>query len=463
METILKEANRLAASGHLEEAGLFLERKAAEHPDSPELLAHLAYLHYSRGRWSRARETYARYLQWREPDAGICQILADIDVRHREFSSARRWLRQARARGRRRGEKRYRIWSTYLHQFYFNAVRFAQHSFQSSGIRGRVVFSIKRRLTWFAVHLVRGVERCFPRWTCPEKGESDFQLSDFLQFLWHNDSHFVRESLALHKIREVILASRRVPYANPHATLLDIGTGWNPLPVYWATRGARIVVLDGSTYAFPHLKEIEQKAVPVSESNACACLAGDARFLPFASNSFDAVTALCVIEHIPGTGDIEGMREMHRVLRPGGIAVVTVETSPRYEENWLEVPYPIGYQTGQEGPPSPGQTWNEVFCRNYSPEPVKKRLQESAAWRVVDSGFYDDRGFPIRRWLDPARVSPLAFLLRPWQPLLSLLFYRPANAVHLTPSSIGYLVLQKTSNNETSSQTAGMETGIGKI
>jgi SAM-dependent methyltransferase len=45
--------------------------------------------------------------------------------------------------------------------------------------------------------------------------------------------------------------------------------------------------------------------------------------LPFADESFDLVTSFDVLVQIPGRGaDQQAMREMHRVLRPGGIAFV---------------------------------------------------------------------------------------------------------------------------------------------
>ena len=49
---------------------------------------------------------------------------------------------------------------------------------------------------------------------------------------------------------------------------------------------------------------------------------GDALAMPFDDNSFDRVIAAEIMEHIPH--DTAAMAEMYRVLRPGGIAVVTV-------------------------------------------------------------------------------------------------------------------------------------------
>jgi SAM-dependent methyltransferase len=61
----------------------------------------------------------------------------------------------------------------------------------------------------------------------------------------------------------------------------------------------------------------------------------DATRLPFANNTFNMVIGNHIMEHIPN--DVLAMREIHRVLQPGGIAVLQVpfsETIP----NTLEEP-----------------------------------------------------------------------------------------------------------------------------
>jgi len=56
---------------------------------------------------------------------------------------------------------------------------------------------------------------------------------------------------------------------------------------------------------------------------------GNLTLLPFRSGSFDVVTALDVIEHVPDDG--KALAEISRVLRPGGILVATV---PAYQFLW---------------------------------------------------------------------------------------------------------------------------------
>lgn len=60
----------------------------------------------------------------------------------------------------------------------------------------------------------------------------------------------------------------------------------------------------------------------------------DATRLPFAEATFDAVIALSVLEHIP---DIErAIAELHRVLKPGGHLLLTIDCAPE------PVPYSHG-------------------------------------------------------------------------------------------------------------------------
>ena len=48
--------------------------------------------------------------------------------------------------------------------------------------------------------------------------------------------------------------------------------------------------------------------------------------LPFEDSSFDFATSLDVIEHLDD--DVAGLRELRRVVRPGGSVVVTVPAYP---------------------------------------------------------------------------------------------------------------------------------------
>ncbi len=61
----------------------------------------------------------------------------------------------------------------------------------------------------------------------------------------------------------------------------------------------------------------------------------DATALTFRADSFDAILSLSVIEHIPDDGDMAALKEMWRVLRPGGRLILTVPFLPKYWDEYF--------------------------------------------------------------------------------------------------------------------------------
>lgn len=77
---------------------------------------------------------------------------------------------------------------------------------------------------------------------------------------------------------------------------------------------------------FPEAKffgvDVSTQAVKYTKARGHHAKVADALHLPFAPNSFDAVLLLDVIEHIKK--DVAVIKEAKRVLKPGGIIVITV-------------------------------------------------------------------------------------------------------------------------------------------
>jgi SAM-dependent methyltransferase len=111
----------------------------------------------------------------------------------------------------------------------------------------------------------------------------------------------------------------------PGDLLLDVGCGFGRHAYEAARRGARVVALD---YAETELKEVRNTfgamadAGEVEETSLAGTVQGDAAHVPFADGTFDRVIASEVLEHLPD--DQMALRELCRVLRPGGVLAVTV-------------------------------------------------------------------------------------------------------------------------------------------
>lgn len=60
----------------------------------------------------------------------------------------------------------------------------------------------------------------------------------------------------------------------------------------------------------------------------------DGRDLTFDDNYFDLVYSISVLEHIPNDGDVKCIKQIARVLRPGGFCFLTVPFDIKYSETY---------------------------------------------------------------------------------------------------------------------------------
>ncbi|WP_238421405.1 class I SAM-dependent methyltransferase [Gordonia sp. 'Campus'] len=114
----------------------------------------------------------------------------------------------------------------------------------------------------------------------------------------------------------------------PGTKAIDIGAGQGRHSFEMFRRGAEVIAFDMSESDMSDVGEMFDAMMAeghVPASAKARAEVGDALRLPYADNSFDVVLMSEILEHIPT--DEGAISEMARVLKPGGVAAVTV---PRY-------------------------------------------------------------------------------------------------------------------------------------
>jgi ubiquinone/menaquinone biosynthesis C-methylase UbiE len=107
----------------------------------------------------------------------------------------------------------------------------------------------------------------------------------------------------------------------PGAELLDVACGHGRIAHRLAERGARVTGLDADPFFLATAREAGSGADFVE---------GDMRSLPFSDASFDAALLwFTSFGYFDDDGNRAVLRELRRVLRPGGRAAVDVQNLPR--------------------------------------------------------------------------------------------------------------------------------------
>jgi ubiquinone/menaquinone biosynthesis C-methylase UbiE len=137
------------------------------------------------------------------------------------------------------------------------------------------------------------------------------------------EAHFFRQR------RDAVLAllAQRVPQDRP---VLDLGCGAGPVLAALRAAGWSCTGLDGAPDMLGQARERLAAAGLSSEDLHL----GDCRATPFEANRFDAVLCLGVISYVEDYRPV--LREIHRVLRPGGLAVVSCRNAanPVLSDPW---------------------------------------------------------------------------------------------------------------------------------
>jgi len=175
---------------------------------------------------------------------------------------------------------------------------------------------------------------CVELWT---KDVADY-LPHFDRKAVEWDASYEARTTRGHWQRARLEAAVRLVGEGPGA-LLEIGVGSGRLLARLAERGWEVTGID----AAPRMLELARARVPSGRLEVAR-----AEELPFEDASFDAVVAVGVLEY----GDLEAsLRELARVLRPGGRAVLGVRNNAAPTVAWsVRVMHPVARRVKRVAP-----------------------------------------------------------------------------------------------------------------
>ncbi len=161
----------------------------------------------------------------------------------------------------------------------------------------------------------------------------------------------------------------------PGARVLDACCGTGDLAVEDERRGGRVVALDFSERMLERARK---------KSGAIEWVQGDALALPFEDDAFDAATVGFGVRNF---ADLEvGLRELARVLRPGGKLAVLEITRPRgilrpFFRLWFDVLVPVA---GRVLPGGKAYTYLPASVRRFPGPDDLSRLLGAAGFAEVE-------------------------------------------------------------------------------
>lgn len=114
-------------------------------------------------------------------------------------------------------------------------------------------------------------------------------------------------------------------HLRPDSIFLDAGSGVTPFAHILAGRGVHSYACDGNARLIDELRLFDPDHVYGSQVTYAA---QDLTATSYPDAMFDAITCISVLEHIPAPYDQQAIHELLRILKPGGVLILTVDYTP---------------------------------------------------------------------------------------------------------------------------------------
>ncbi len=168
----------------------------------------------------------------------------------------------------------------------------------------------------------------------------------------------------------------------PGDRVLDVGTG----PGYLALVASRLVGPEGAAVGIDASPEMIDRARSraAREGSRAEYRVAFAESLPFEDGSFDVAVSRLVLHHLPGGLKLRALREVRRVLRPGGRLLVADMASPAAKGAHHLAAHVLGTHPDPEDALE-RLVWNAGF-RQITSGPLMHGMLLGVAARRPDSG-----------------------------------------------------------------------------
>jgi SAM-dependent methyltransferase len=207
------------------------------------------------------------------------------------------------------------------------------------------------------------------------RGENETQeyfLNDYLPLYLANRENSVAER------RSHIAAILERFQLPAHPQHLDVGCAMGSMLKEAKAAGWESMGVETSEFAAKY----------AAEHAGCAVYPGTLEKAAYPSDSFDVVTLMDVIEHVPYPMDL--MNEIHRVLRPGGVLFVV---TPNFSSFFVRLYGRTAYGV-----------WPEQHVVYFQPPTIERLLRDVGFARII-TGSKDFYGDNLQRLLHRGKLN----------------------------------------------------------